>query len=450
MNKTASSAQPRPASSAQPAAESSERQPARESNIEAIVAYVESGIKPSESHRKLGIEIERIPVHADMQPVSYADPFGVAWLLKALTPHYPRTTYDDHGDLLGVARPSEAVTIEPAAQVELSAGPFRRLKDAYETFSAFEDETKRLLDPHNEKLVTLGYHPTAKARDLKLIPKRRYQFMNVYLSERDTAGPCMMRGSASTQISIDYTSVADCLRKYRLAFCMAPVLALMCDNTPFYESEPRTHPCMRMSMWQHVDPDRCGLVPGALDPDFTLRDYAAAILDVPAILVPCQQNSWRYDERPFGEIYANRTMSVAEVEHAISMTFPDVRLKTFVEIRPADSMPLPYAIAYGALIKGLFYSEESLNALDELFSSVRDADYEPAQNAIMKDGYRATVYGMDAGTLAQTLVELAHDALDAEEQAYLKPLASLVERRVTLADMACLDAEETEASGSAD
>ena len=89
-------------------------QPARESNINAIVSYFESGIKAFGGPGELGIELEQIIVHDDMSPVSYSGEHGVAWVLRQLEADYPRTTTDEHGDLLGVARPSEAVTIEPA------------------------------------------------------------------------------------------------------------------------------------------------------------------------------------------------------------------------------------------------------------------------------------------------------------------------------------------------
>ena len=97
-------------------------------------------------------------------------------------------------------------------------------------------------------------------------------------------------------------------------------------------------------------------MPDVLDPSFDLRRYAEYILDTVAILIPCQQQRWCYSDRTFGDIYAARTMTRAEVEHAVSMFFTDVRLKTYIEIRPADAMPIPYVIAYAALIKGLFYA----------------------------------------------------------------------------------------------
>ncbi len=418
-------------------------QPARESNIDAIVSYFESGIKPAGSPGELGIELEHIIVHDDLSPVPYSGEHGVAWVLGELQDDYPRETRDLHGDLLGVDRPGEAVTIEPAAQLELSAGPFADLQAARTTFESFERKLESILAPVGERALAVGYHPTAAARDLELIPKRRYQFMNLYLGEKDTCGPCMMRGSASTQVSIDYTSTADCLRKLRLAFALVPALSLICDNSPVFEGRPRERKLVRTAIWQHVDADRCGLVPDVLDPSFDLRRYAAYILDAPAILVPCRKEQWCYSDRTFGAIYAERTMTRAEVEHAVSMFFTDVRLKTYIEIRPADAMPIPYVIAYAALIKGLFYDPASLDDLDELLGSVRRADYEQAKEALMASGYDAEAYGMRASALCDEVVAIAKRGLDEGDRALLEPLARLVAQRVTLADLAENELQES-------
>lgn len=59
-------------------------------------------------------------------------------------------------------------------------------------------------------------------------------------------------------------------------------------------------------------------------------------------------------------------MTQADVEHLLSMVWPDVHLKRFVEIRQADSMPVPQILGYAALIKGLFYHEDSLHQIEEI------------------------------------------------------------------------------------
>ena len=406
----------------------------RERNIAALAAYIESGAKTTPG--ALGIELEHVIVREDGLPVPYSGTDGVQHVLEELRADYPDTTLDAEGDLLGVARPGEAVTIEPAAQIELSAGPFHELSAAKVCFERFEDTLDAALSPVHAKTAQVGYHPTARAMDMELIPKTRYACMNRYLGAVSPFGPCMMRGSASTQVSIDYTDAADCLRKYRVASALVPVLSLICDNSPVFEGAPRAHKLVRTKIWQECDPDRCGIVPGAMSEGFSFYDYARWVYDTPAILVPDEQGGWQEDARPFNEIYAQHLMTRSEVEHALSMVFPDVRLKTYLEIRPADAMPVPYVIAYAALVKGIFYCEESLKGAEKLIAGVSEADIAAAKGELMAHGYAAEVYRRPVSEIADALIELARTGLRVDEREYLKPLADLVAARETLADRA--------------
>lgn len=414
-----------------------DQQPAREQNIEAIVSYFESGIK--KKAQCIGIELEHtIVTIEDEGPVSYSEEYGVRWLLEQMAEDYTQTTYDMRGDVLGLARECESITLEPAAQVELSAGPYEKLADANNRFLCFEKQLETLLTPHGKKALTLGYHPTQHARNLELIPKRRYSYMNLYLGNISPWGPRMMRGSASTQISIDYTSVDDCLRKLRLAYALVPILYLISDNSPYFEGEKRPHPLMRTEIWQHCDPNRCGTVPGIMNPDFSLRDYAEYVLDTPAILVPCELHEWCYAEETFGDIYYEKVMGQREVEHALSMLFNDVRLKSYIEIRPGDAMPIPYVIAYGAFIKGLFYNEDNLSLMDDLFEGVSADDINCAKAACTEHEYKAQVYGHPVTEIVDALMVAARRGLANQEASFLDPLSTLTAKRTTLAQKALL------------
>ena len=144
---------------------------------------------------------------------------------------------------------------------------------------------------------------------------------------------------------------------------------------------------------------------------------------------------WRYvGNQTFDEIYADREMTQAEIEHALSMVWPDARLKNFVEIRPADAMPIEYCLAYSALVSAVFYNDCNLDALDELLEGVGEAEVRAAKEALMDAGYAAEVYGRPAAFWADTLVQLAQETLDQDELPHLEPLESLVARRRTLAD----------------
>lgn len=167
-------------------------------------------------------------------------------------------------------------------------------------YNEFRAKVDPFLAEHACKLVTSGYHPTARALDLTLIPKQRYRFMDDYFKEIGTHGERMMRASASTQVSVDYQDEADAIRKMRIAQALAPLFASVTDNTAVFEAEPAPR-LARFALWRNVDNDRCGSVPGLFDEGygfeimpsgffahapFSLRALPLMILRVP-ICVRC-------------------------------------------------------------------------------------------------------------------------------------------------------------------
>lgn len=406
-----------------------------QANIEAITRFFKSGIKNAEDPVRLGVELEHILVTEHMEAVPYSDEHGSRWLLEQFLEDLPKATYGEDESLIGVSKPGMALTLEPAAQFEISAGPYEYANEVRPELERFERKAAALLNPYGQRLVTMGYHPTARVNDLELIPKRRYRYMDEHFQAIGPYGRCMMRGSAATQISIDYYSEQDCLRKMRIASALVPAFSLLCDNSPVFEGETRSHQLVRTKIWRECDPARCGLVPGVMEPDFSLEKYANYILNTPAIFGIDEDGKPFATEQTFGELYQNRTMQVSDVEHALSLFFNDVRLKTYIEIRPADSMPTPFVAAYVALIKGLFYSAESLDALDEIIGSATQDDVEQAKTDLMDAGYGAQLYGIPAGEFIDGLFDLARKALTATEASCLAPLAQLAASRKTLASM---------------
>ena len=327
------------------------------------------------------------------------------------------------------------MTIEPAAQLELSAGPYEFIGEITPDFSAFEREVTALLEPYGKRLCLLGYHPTARVDDLELIPKQRYRYMDAHFASIGPWGRRMMRGTASAQVSIDYFSVEDCLRKLRLTTALAPLFALVCDNTPWFEGEPSPHHMMRTEVWRGCDPTRCGIVPGVMDEGFTLEAYAQYVLGTPAIFIANADGGHSATNKTFGQLAEDAPMDLAAVEHALSLMFNDVRLKQYIEIRAADAMPLPYVVSYAGLVKGLFYSEANLDALDELLQGTAADDVEQAKTQLMAHGYDATVYGQPAAELVDQLFEMADNGLSHSDRMQMMPLKQLARTRKTLAMM---------------
>lgn len=408
------------------------KQPMRQANIDAIVEYIKEGIKPRNTGGKLGVEVEHFIVKNSNEPVMFSDEHGVDWLLNELSGAFPLKTYGTDGELIGVARDGQSVTLEPGAQVELSSGPYDKVCSIQKDFEQFVRTVSEALAPYDEHIVALGYRPRGIAADIELIPKKRYAFMDTYFARIGDYGRRMMRCSAATQISIDFFSEADCLRKLRLASILAPLLTLICDNTPVFENEPSSHPMMRADVWRYCDPDRCESVPNVADKGFSLQSYAAFVLDTPAILVP-DGDDYRPTAETFGEVYANALMNRHEIEHALSMLFTDVRVKTYLEIRPADSMPAPYVAAYASLIKGLLYCEKNLDRLDALYRNVETSDIAMTRTNLASHGYDGTAYGKPAQQAVIELLEMAKQGLEEDERPFLEPLVNLARNKQRLA-----------------
>lgn len=87
-----------------------------------------------------------------------------------------------------------------------------------------------------------------------------------------------MRASASTQVSIDYTSERDAIDKMRLGTAIGPILAWFFRNTPYFEGAPNPWPLCRQRMWDYLDVQRTNVTPGLYDERFSWEDYAADVL----------------------------------------------------------------------------------------------------------------------------------------------------------------------------
>ena len=455
-----------------------EKSESYQANIEAIANYLRSGESTEETHR-LGFEIEHFVVDAQtnaLVPYSSDDTTdgrpGVEDVLHGLEPLYEGDmhTVDTEGRerVIGLARKGAPLTIEPGAQVEVSIGPACNVGDLERVYKAFRSEIDNVLEGMGYKLVTLGYHPSACARDIPLIPKHRYAMMNEHFTKTGRHGICMMRGSASTQVSIDFDDEADCIAKMRVASAIGPLIYFLCDNAPVFEglrvgrlepgfsgdafSASRLKVPMRMArarIWGDVDPDRGMVAPTLFEPGPAYSSYARMLMDRPPILTlsdPHDDSTAVYHgfERA-RDIYAGHLLTVEEIEHLLSMFFFDVRLKKYIEIRMADSMPSAYALSYAAFIKGIFYNDVAIERLCGLIERVRLEDTRAVVRRLRSFGYDAQVYGRPAREWFDELLDLAESGLKAQAQdapagvcpaaddtAYLESLAGLVRDRTTV------------------
>ena len=179
-------------------------------HVESLLKFFENG-RSQRGTGGFGVEIEHLPVHnSDDTAVSYYEPNGIEALLKRLAPYYDEEKeYWENGHLVGLGRSGVAVSLEPGGQVETSIGILKKPSDLNTLYSKFRRELDPILDDLDFRLVNYGYQPKTSFADVPVNPKDRYDAMTDYLGRVGQFGPCMMRCSASTQVSIDYVDERD-------------------------------------------------------------------------------------------------------------------------------------------------------------------------------------------------------------------------------------------------
>lgn len=331
-------------------------------NRESIIQYFKEGCKPTDMPIHFGVELEHFIVHADTkEAVAYEGEGGVEAILKELMPFYDESSYS-HGHLIALGREGIALSLEPGAQLEVSISPQTDIFCIKEIYDVFCGEISPVLEKYSYEMVTVGYQPKSKVNELGLLPKARYEYMDKYFQTIGPWGRRMMRGTASTQVSIDYYSEDDFMKKYRIAYSLKDVLACFFSNTNVFEGEVYTGRDLRDRVWSGTDKRRVEVASYMEDNTLSFAGYADFVMQTP-VIVNKEDGREFYDERTIGEIAGERIFSKEEMVHMLSMVFPMIRAKQFLELRFADSMPMERVLCYVLLIKGLFSDAEYTQSL---------------------------------------------------------------------------------------
>ena len=214
-------------------------------NIRKITDYFRAGCK-EDYNRRIGVEIEHFVIKEDNTNATYEE---IAELLEAVFGN-EQCEYEQRS-LLGCVTMEYAISLEPAAQLEISIFPRKTVQELEQIYEGFLKRMESYLDYAICGSETCGYQPYAKAAELPLIPKRRYEYMDAYFKHTETMGICMMRGSASTQVNDRLSERAGFCEKFQLAQMLSPVLALLTEKHSGHRRNSRKKHIPRTEIWNH-------------------------------------------------------------------------------------------------------------------------------------------------------------------------------------------------------
>ncbi|MFQ5749876.1 MAG: glutamate--cysteine ligase [Planctomycetota bacterium] len=377
----------------------------------------------------LGLEYEQFVTDHQGRPLPYSGAGGVEELLRCLARRTGWQEEEEEGRLLALRAPDgRSVTLEPGAQIEFGSGICPTLGELDRQVKEYFGHLAALSSEFPVCFVALGSHPTAGPEEIERIPKARYGILEPHLAQAGDLGLWMMKATAGVQVNFDHEDAADAALKLRTAFALSPVLTALFANSPLRAGRHSGFAAWRGYVWSKTDPFRCGLVEACIREESTLQDYVDWALKAPMLFVVRDARLLDLRGRTFGE-YLRRGRgglhaTLADWELHLSTLFPEVRFRPQLELRCLDTGPPGRTLAGCALVKGIFYDPQALQAAWELTASWSAAERLAAWHAAHFQGLSAPAPGggllLD---LARELLGLVR--LEREEAAFLSPLKAL-------------------------
>lgn len=338
-----------------------------------LMTYFNEGAKPN--GKGIGVEIEHFLIDdKTLRSYRYDEAGGQKDLLLKLMDKGWILLNEEKGSPLGIEKDGSTITLEPGGQVEISLKVFTDIPAIERTYHQIIEEMKSVLED-GQSFVALGYHPKSKIEDLPLLPKERYYHMFDYFKTHGSKSHYMMKGTAATQVSIDYKDEMDFIKKIRVAHFVGPILSRIFDASPVFQGDLIEGHNLRIDIWNNTDPVRSKYPPRAFEGIFGFDEYAEYLLKTPPIFTKLDDDYLFTGDLRLEEIIELHNIERIDLDHIVGMVFPDVRLKKYLEIRMADSLKPPYVFALAAIIKGIFYNEATL---DRYYDFAKKYDLEDA------------------------------------------------------------------------
>jgi glutamate--cysteine ligase len=407
-----------------------------------LAAPMAAGEKPKADWR-IGTEHEKLVYcTSDHHAPSYDEPGGIRDLLLAMQ-EFGWTPIEEGGKVIALKGADGNVSLEPAGQLELSGAAVENLHQTCAETGRHLAQVKQIGGQTGKGFLGLGMWPDKRRDELPIMPKGRYEIMLRHMPRVGSLGLDMMLRTCTIQTNLDYSSEADMAQKFRVSLALQPLATALFANSPFTEGKPNGFLSYRSHIWSDTDPHRTGMLPFVFDEGFGYERYVDYMLDVPMYFV---FRDGRYIDaagQSFRDFIAGKLPALpgerprlSDWTDHLSTAFPEVRLKSFLEMRGADGGPWNKICALPALWVGLLYDQTALDAAWDLVKGWDMAGRESLRNAVPRLGLDAPLPG--GGMLkdiAGEVLDIARAGLTARdfrnasgdnETGYLAPLDEIV------------------------
>jgi len=402
---------------------------------------------------KIGTEHEKFGFLKDtLAPLPYEGPRGIETILHGMADdkedvaaHGEWTRILESDKIIGLTRNGASVTLEPGGQLELSGAPLASVFETCVEVGEHLELLRRVCKPLDVGFMGLGFHPTAARDDMAKVPKSRYGIMRRYMPTKGSRGLDMMMRTCTIQANFDYESEADMVKSFRTALSITPVVTALFASSPFMDGKPSGALSERTAVWGDTDPDRSGFPPVVFEDGFGFEKWVDYLLDVPMYFIRRDGVHLDYAGRSFREFmktgFDGHQATMRDWNDHLTVAFPEVRVKGYMEVRGADGGPWSRICALPALWKGILYDERSKDAVWALMDNPTSEELFKLNQDVAQLGFKAQYRDKTVLQLAEQLLELSSAGLERlrapeakSEAVFLAPLEKAVTSGQTFAD----------------
>jgi len=419
---------------------------------EDLVAWISNGSKPREKWR-IGTEHEKFVYSLKTRkPLPYEARPGepsIRTLLKGME-GFGWQPFHEGANIIGLSQNGASLSLEPGGQFELSGAPLKSVHETCAEVMLHREQVREVCAAIGAGCIGVGFAPTWTLDEMPVMPKGRYGIMMNYMPKVGGYGHDMMFRTCTVQANLDFGSEADMVKKFRVGLALQPVATALFANSPFREGRANGFLSYRSHIWTDVDNARSGMLPFVFEDGMGFERYVDYALDVPMYFVYRDGKYIDVSGKSFRDFLERRIPEVKDIAPMMSdwadhMTtiFPEVRLKSFLEVRGADGGQWRRICGLPALWAGLYYDDTALEAAWDMVKDWTVEERAAMRASVPQLAFKTPFRNTNVRELARRMLEISSHGLrrrakmdpdGSSEEGFLQPLQELVDRGYTRAE----------------
>jgi len=372
----------------------------------------------------VGVELESFPYRKSKQsalgvipvPLYGEEDSLMHSLLKVCNSQNCKISYwESSGQVKKIEFPDgDRFLFEPGGQVEISTAPCDSMPSLKSHLDSKQALLNQLTEEHHIRFLQTGTHPWFTVDEIKnQLPEPRYLALEKYFYEISPYGKQMMLQTGSLHINLDLGKDDNIRVKRILASnLLVPFVTALFSNSAAIAGNVSKYKSHRSFLWQHLDEKRTGILflekmNGSFSKHNLVDEYLDFALKAPLIYIPKLGNHALPRDYTM-QYWLNNSIdgidsNISDFENHLSLLFPEVRLKGYLEMRSVDAPPSGFELVPVIFYAGLLYDDEALDKVLDLLiplaasisSKFKEATMGLASNDVFEISKKLVLLAMD-------------------------------------------------------